>query len=44
MIALKAKLKKANASEKVEIIRKLREMTPGAEVLITDWKLEKVDA
>ncbi len=29
----------ASASEKEEIARKLRLMTPGASVLIKDWKL-----
>ena len=37
----KAKLKKASASEKTVIAAKLREMTPGAEGLIVDWKLEE---
>lgn len=36
---LKAKLPKATQSEKVEIVRKLREMSPGAEKLIVDWEL-----
>ncbi len=40
---MKAKLPKATASEKLEIARKLRLMTPGAEVLINDWALEDVD-
>lgn len=40
---LKGRLDKATQSEKVEIARKLREMTPGAEVLISDWKLAEVD-
>jgi hypothetical protein len=35
----KAKLAKASPSEKAEIARKLRGMTPGAEKLIIDWKL-----
>ena len=30
-------------SEKVEIARKLRTMTPGAEVLIANWSLVEVD-
>jgi hypothetical protein len=34
---------KATISEKGEIARKLREMTPGAEVLIADWGLAQVD-
>ncbi|MEM9467318.1 MAG: DUF6800 family protein [Actinomycetota bacterium] len=41
--ALKKRLDKATASEKVEIARKLREMTPGAEVLIENWGLAKAD-
>jgi hypothetical protein len=36
---LKAKLPKATQSEKLEIARKLRELTPGAEELIDRWKL-----
>ena len=40
---LKAKLPKATQSEKVEIARKLRALTPGAEQLIHDWQLEDVD-
>lgn len=40
---LKKKLAKATTSEKAEIARKLRNLTPGAEGLIADWQLEKVD-
>ncbi|MEX2167990.1 MAG: DUF6800 family protein [Pirellulales bacterium] len=40
---LKGRLGKSTQSEKVEIARKLRGMTPGAEVLISDWKLAEVD-
>ena len=40
---LKSRLAKATQSEKVEITRKLRAISPGAEVLIKDWKLAKVD-
>ncbi len=40
---LKGRLAKATQSEKVEIARKLRAMTPGAEQLILDWKLVEVD-
>jgi len=36
-------LAKATQSEKVEIARKLREITPGAEKLIDDWGLVGVD-
>jgi hypothetical protein len=40
---LKGKLGKATQSEKTEIARKLRELTPGAEALIDRWKLVEVD-
>lgn len=40
---LKSRLPKATQSEKVEIARKLRELTPGAERLIVDWELAEVD-
>jgi len=40
---LQGRLAKATQSEKVEIARKLRAMTPGAEQLILDWKLVEVD-
>jgi hypothetical protein len=40
---LKKKLPKATKSEQVEIARKVRDMTPGAEVIIANWKLEAVD-
>lgn len=40
---LKSRLGKATKSEQVEIARKLRDMTPGAEVLIASWKLGAVD-
>ena len=40
---LKKKLGKATTSEKAEIARKLRDLTPGAETLIANWQLEKVD-
>lgn len=36
---MKDRLPKASKSEKGEIARKLRGLTPGAEVLISDWKL-----
>lgn len=35
------RLKKANASERLAIAEKLRRMTPGAEVIIANWKLEE---
>jgi hypothetical protein len=37
------KLEKATQSEKIEIARKLREMTPGANLLIEKWKLVEAD-
>ena len=40
---LKGRLAKATTSEKGEIARKLREMTPGAEGLIATWELTEVD-
>jgi uncharacterized protein with von Willebrand factor type A (vWA) domain len=40
---LKKKLPKATQSEKTEIARKLRELTPGAEELIERWQLVEVD-
>lgn len=39
----KAKLPKATQSEKLEIVRKLREASPGAEQLIVDWELVEAD-
>lgn len=38
---LERKLQKATVSEKVVIAEKLRRLTPGAEVLIARWDLEK---
>ena len=43
VIKLKGRLAKATKSEKVEIARKLREMTPGAELLIDKWQLVESD-
>ena len=40
---LQGRLAKATQSEKQEIVRKLREMTPGSEVLISNWGLEEAD-
>jgi hypothetical protein len=40
---LKGKLPKATQSEKTEIARKLRNLTPGAEELIDRWKLVESD-
>jgi hypothetical protein len=39
----KSRLGKATKSEQVEIARKVRSMTPGAEVIVAEWKLEAVD-
>ena len=43
LVHLKKRLEKATVSERVEITRKLRELTPGAEVLVTNWELSEVD-
>jgi hypothetical protein len=40
---LKGRLGKATKSEQVEIAHKVREMTPGAEVVIANWQLAAVD-
>jgi len=40
---LKKRLEKAPMSEQVEIARKVRDMTPGAEVVISNWGLAEVD-
>jgi hypothetical protein len=40
---LKKKLAKATKSEQTEIARKVRDMTPGAEVVIANWRLTAVD-
>jgi hypothetical protein len=40
---LKTRLGKATKSEQVEIARKVRDMTPGAEVVIANWGLGAVD-
>ena len=40
---LKGRLAKATPSEKQEIVRKLRELTPGSEVLISAWGLDASD-
>ena len=40
---LKARLPKATTSEKVVIAHKLRELTPGADVLIKSWELGELD-
>ena len=40
---LKGRLTKATKSEKGEIARKVRAISPGAEVLINTWELAEVD-
>ena len=40
---LKKKLAKATKSEQVEMARKIRDITPGAEVVIANWGLAAVD-
>ena len=40
---LKRRLEKATVSEKGEIARKIRELTPGADQIVTDWELTEVD-
>ena len=39
----RGRLAKATQSEKIEIARKLREMTPGAEAVIAKWELAEAD-
>jgi uncharacterized protein with von Willebrand factor type A (vWA) domain len=40
---LKKRLGKATKSEQVEMARKIRDLTPGAEVVISNWGLASVD-
>ena len=40
---LKKQLDKATVTEKGEIVRKLRELTPGADTIVSNWDLEKED-
>jgi uncharacterized protein with von Willebrand factor type A (vWA) domain len=40
---LKKRLGKATKSEQVEMARKIRDMTPGAEFVISNWGLAAVD-
>jgi hypothetical protein len=40
---LKKRMPKATKSEQVEIARKVRDMTAGAEVVISNWGLAPVD-
>ena len=35
------KLKKATVSETADIAKKLRSMTPGGQVIVDNWELEK---
>ena len=43
MTKLKKRLPKATKSEQVEMARKVRDMTPGAEVIIASWGLAASD-
>ena len=40
---LKKRLEKATVSEKTVIVAKIRNLTPGAEVLIDSWDLREAD-
>lgn len=40
LVKLGKKAKTANASEKAVLVEKLRNMTPGAEVIISNWNLD----
>ena len=40
---LSKRLKKATISEKTVIVNKLRNLTPGAEVIIDAWQLRELD-
>ena len=40
---LKKRMVKATVSEKSEIVRKIRELTPGADVVIGNWGLNELD-
>jgi hypothetical protein len=39
LVVLQRKLKKATVSERQAMADRLRKMTPGAEVIITNWNL-----
>lgn len=39
----KKRLEKATVSEKQEIARKVRGLTPGADAIVHNWQLEEVD-
>jgi uncharacterized protein with von Willebrand factor type A (vWA) domain len=43
LVHLKKRLPKATKSEQMEIARKVRDITPGAEVIIENWGLAAVD-
>jgi hypothetical protein len=43
LLQLSKRLKKATVSEKVMIATKLRNLTPGAEVIIDHWQLRERD-
>jgi hypothetical protein len=43
LVHLHGRLEKATQSEKVEITRKLHAITPGAEQIIENWDLGKID-
>jgi hypothetical protein len=40
---LKKRLEKATVSERGEIVRKLRALTPGADTIISQWELTEMD-
>jgi len=40
---LKKRMETANASEKTEIVRKIRELTPGADRIVEQWGLQEID-
>lgn len=41
LVQLEKKLKKATVSERAGIAGKLRDLTPGAEVIIKNWEMEE---
>jgi hypothetical protein len=43
LTSLAKKLKTAKVSERPVIVDKLRKLTPGADVIIANWGLEKAD-
>lgn len=43
MVQLHKRLEKATVSERGEIARKVRELTPGADKIIANWGLDEVD-